>query len=248
MLKLLLFQTTKIQNFETNSQRTNTANCYWLTVSDHKDTKFWNQFTTNFFLRFRFVLLFQTTKIQNFETNSQPTAILINRWEHCFRPQRYKILKPIHNNGWNYKRYIRTVSDHKDTKFWNQFTTVEVFKILNHDCFRPQRYKILKPIHNTNGMASFYYPLFQTTKIQNFETNSQHPKCRLRTVKDCFRPQRYKILKPIHNEGVWNCGLHQLFQTTKIQNFETNSQLQTPRTTKWSTVSDHKDTNNSVKR
>jgi len=70
------------------------------------------------------------------------------RCNYCFRPQRYKILKPIHNSQTVYQLAPLTVSDHKDTKFWNQFTTIE------SRCF-------------------FLLKLFQTTKIQNFETNSQ---------------------------------------------------------------------------
>ena len=93
----LLFQITKIQNFETNSQHLRDLTFFEITVSDHKDTKFWNQFTTcSIFFSFQH-LLFQITKIQNFETNSQQVG--------------------------NTFGLALTVSDHKDTKFWNQFTT-----------------------------------------------------------------------------------------------------------------------------
>ncbi len=168
--------------------------------------------------------LFQTTKIQNFETNSQLFKFFDFTSKYCFRPQRYKILKPIHNTIISIFLPWTTVSDHKDTKFWNQFTTIFLFfKLLLH-CFRPQRYKILKPIHNTGAVGKKWIKLFQTTKIQNFETNSQHNSLTPLQTLYCFRPQRYKILKPIHNES--NDGYSQtvLFQTTKIQNFETNSQ------------------------
>ena len=237
----------------------------------------------------------------------------------CFRPQRYKILKPIHNRCFWHQSIQGTVSDHKDTKFWNQFTTSPNDTFFYWNCFRPQRYKILKPIHNgflitmivvvtvsdhkdtkfwnqfTTGVCKNYniLKLFQTTKIQNFETNSQQvsrKKWHFLTVSDhkdtkfwnqfttdfplfpqllyCFRPQRYKILKPIHNNTnlaiilwmtvsdhkdtkFWNqfttvfCKLvmkNLLFQTTKIQNFETNSQQLFPIFLGYYTVSDHKDT------
>ena len=106
--------------------------------------------------------LFQTTKIQNFETNSQPISLLNKILSNCFRPQRYKILKPIHNILQQNLTTLMTVSDHKDTKFWNQFTTF-----------------LLAIWQNMI--------LFQTTKIQNFETNSQHifvPPLFLVTVSD----------------------------------------------------------------
>ena len=196
-----------------------------LTVSDHKDTKFWNQFTTPKTKTLFCLKLFQTTKIQNFETNSQQLRNKQNHGKDCFRPQRYKILKPIHNGLEIHIILHLTVSDHKDTKFWNQFTTKQSY-------------------------FSIWDELFQTTKIQNFETNSQQTNGEKLYPFYCFRPQRYKILKPIHNAfqsasydfctvsdhkdtKFWNQFTTivlkhwtklLLFQTTKIQNFETNSQ------------------------
>ncbi len=172
-----LFQTTKIQNFETNSQQLIIWKFVIFTVSDHKDTKFWNQFTTDNANNRNFIKLFQTTKIQNFETNSQlilPVGYMII---NCFRPQRYKILKPIHNLFLFYISKLKTVSDHKDTKFWNQFTT-------------------------SSSACPCSSSLFQTTKIQNFETNSQRKDYSPEALSYCFRPQRYKILKPIHNKAI----------------------------------------------
>ena len=144
---------------------------------------------------------------------------------NCFRSQRYKILKPIHNTFLIASIVIITVSDHKDTKFWNQFTTtlhppIEVWKLFQitkiqnfetnsqpgdfyltprWNCFRSQRYKILKPIHNFTEAVRKLLRLFQITKIQNFETNSQQMLFSKWVSGNCFRSQRYKILKPIHN-------------------------------------------------
>ena len=216
----VLFQTTKIQNFETNSQPILHRFQAHETVSDHKDTKFWNQFTTaewnEIVLAYCFrpqrykilkpihnvvvapplvTLLFQTTKIQNFETNSQQGLNFDIYLLYCFRPQRYKILKPIHNHLLLLFRFFETVSDHKDTKFWNQFTTRRYGSL-----FSPQ--------------------LFQTTKIQNFETNSQLLMSNIFCKVYCFRPQRYKILKPIHNSVNIYINFNTLFQTTKIQKLQ----------------------------
>ena len=219
------------------------------TVSDHKDTKFWNQFTTqNTRFNWRFYCfrpqrykilkpihntgeiskfqsqLFQTTKIQNFETNSQPGKRENHIASYCFRPQRYKILKPIHNPCHHLFVLLVTVSDHKDTKFWNQFTTKSEKLKANIDCFRPQRYKILKPIHNecpTRIKCFNTVSDHKDTKFWNQFTTRARKRC---SISHCFRPQRYKILKPIHNAKLKNQLANLLFQTTKIQNFETNSQ------------------------
>jgi len=66
--------------------------------------------------------------------------------------------------------------------------------------------------------------LFQTTKIQTFESNSQLRKGVANKARRCFRLQRYKLLKAIHNiHQQYQCAFT-LFQTTKIQTFESNSQ------------------------
>ena len=63
------------------------------------------------------VKLFQTTKIQTFESNSQPITTFPSHSPGCFRLQRYKLLKAIHNDV-GLKGYLRfVVSDYKDTNF-----------------------------------------------------------------------------------------------------------------------------------
>ena len=66
--------------------------------------------------------------------------------------------------------------------------------------------------------------LFQTTKIQTFESNSQPKKPNKKSASSCFRLQRYKLLKAIHNVIPFITLPRRLFQTTKIQPFESNSQ------------------------
>ncbi len=212
------------------------------TVSDHKDTKFWNQFTTifkNFYLCF-----------------------------DCFRSQRYKILKPIHNTRRWEKRKKRTVSDHKDTKFWNQFTTSTHCPCFCRYCFRSQRYKILKPIHNLYFCNWILNLLFQITKIQNFETNSQQRITKVTLITKLFQitkiqnfetnsqpkfDAKFCLLTVSDHKDTkfWNQFTtvtgqilikNPLFQITKIQNFETNSQLELNNLLFCFTVSDHKDT------
>ena len=69
-----------------------------------------------------------------------------------------------------------------------------------------------------------YIQLFQTTKIQTFESNSQPPSYSALPTTCCFRLQRYKLLKAIHNKKDFVFIDEELFQTTKIQTFESNSQ------------------------
>ena len=118
-------------------------------------------------------MLFQTTKIQTFESNSQLGEVRMTVAECCFRLQRYKILKAIHNILPDETRAQRVVSDYKDTNFWKQFTTLCVPYTKISGCFRLQRYKLLKAIHNAWNGRPKSTSLFQTTKIQTFESNSQ---------------------------------------------------------------------------
>ena len=221
--------------------------------------------------------MFQTTKIQTFESNSQRRFCRYYTAICCFRLQRYKLLKAIHNNLWASSTPSCVVSDYKDTNFWKQFTTEHVKVLTTLGCFRLQRYKLLKAIHNstkrvigcwyvvsdykdTNFWKQFttmmlnnniFLELFQTTKIQTFESNSQQWCWITIYFSSCFRLQRYKLLKAIHNSlkpflrsvsvvsdykdtnfwkqfTTYRNGAYctwMLFQTTKIQTFESNSQL-----------------------
>ena len=138
--------------------------------------------------------LFQTTKIQTFESNSQQvfddTAELISCFrlqryklsqsnsqrspsvERCsgcyFRLQRYKLLKAIHNFAKFFDNIRCVVSDYKDTNFWKQFTTPYHWLLYTLCCFRLRKYKLLKAIHNCPSSAKNIQMLFQTIKIQTF--------------------------------------------------------------------------------
>nr|DAI36174.1 MAG TPA: hypothetical protein [Caudoviricetes sp.] len=61
--------------------------------------------------------MFQTTKIQIFESNSQHGLQFRHGRVRCFRLQRYKFLKAIHNSFLPLDAYARVVSDYKDTNF-----------------------------------------------------------------------------------------------------------------------------------
>ena len=63
------------------------------------------------------IQLFQTTKIQIFESNSQLFYPAVNCIPSCFRLQRYKFLKAIHNYFFLSSLRTYVVSDYKDTNF-----------------------------------------------------------------------------------------------------------------------------------
>ena len=64
-----------------------------------------------------YIQLFQTTKIQIFESNSQQCIYRTRALEGCFRLQRYKFLKAIHNQLTGRTSPLGVVSDYKDTNF-----------------------------------------------------------------------------------------------------------------------------------
>ena len=271
-----MFQTTKIQTFESNSQQSKKSSdrkggCFKL--QRYKLLKAIHNLIAS---RVSRTVLFQTTKIQTFESNSQRLPSCTSLPVRCFKLQRYKLLKAIHNKAGTFPRESYVVSNYKDTNFWKQFTTLslgvkqnsslfQTTKIQTFEsnsqppsakggmlrrCFKLQRYKLLKAIHNNPVPPHTTHWLFQTTKIQTFESNSQRPCSRTRRPPRCFKLQRYKLLKAIHNcpqvaslpvavvsnykdTNFWKqfttkfldvSNAATLFQTTKIQTFESNSQ------------------------
>ena len=136
----------------------------------------------------------------------------------CFRLQRYKLLKAIHNGTGIVDNGGEVVSDYKDTNFWKQFTTISYCYYLLSRCFRLQRYKLLKAIHNLRTEIETYANVVSDYKDTNF----------------------WKQFTTIHCIGVF---LEALFQTTKIQTFESNSQPISIWNLSLSVVSDYKDTN-----
>ena len=169
--------------------------------------------------------MFDTTKLQKFESNSQHNdSIEITRLR-CSTPQNYKNLKAI-PNGLKFLQYlIAGVRHHKITKIWKQFPTKAV--------------KFLPP-----------ELVFDTTKLQKFESNSQLFWPPQSSPARCSTPQNYKNLKAIPNcaclsamrsrgvrhhkiTKIWKqfptrtwrrTSICTVFDTTKLQKFESNSQ------------------------
>ena len=147
-------------------------------------------------------------------------------WWSCSEYQRYKLLKAIHNKDGTGSLKLSVVQNIKDTNFWKQFTT---------------GYQLIR--QNSQ--------LFRISKIQTFESNSQLHFFFREKGSGCSEYQRYKLLKAIHNGIVLLAntpGVVQnikdtnfwkqfttftvktsekckLFRISKIQTFESNSQL-----------------------
>ena len=144
--------------------------------------------------------MFIKSKIQFFESKSQQRSpCKLSLWS-CLSSQRYNFLKANHN-GLNINLYSgEVVYQVKDTIFWKQITTR-----LHYICF--------------------VYELFIKSKIQFFESKSQQVRERLFSPVRCLSSQRYNFLKANHNCKM-DHQLHQkLFIKSKIQFFESKSQL-----------------------
>ena len=118
-----LFIKSKIQFFESKSQHTAVRKFKWkcclssqrynflkanhnncspfhssiVVVYQVKDTIFWKQITTDFWKKIFWSKLFIKSKIQFFESKSQPTLVLREFRISCLSSQRYNFLKANHN-------------------------------------------------------------------------------------------------------------------------------------------------------
>ena len=119
--------------------------------------------------------LFIKSKIQFFESKSQPWSSLKSGSVCCLSSQRYNFLKANHNANGVSERTDFVVYQVKDTIFWKQITTI-------HKSFPSQ---IL---------------LFIKSKIQFFESKSQLKSRRGLLISSCLSSQRYNFLKANHNE------------------------------------------------
>ena len=106
-------------------------------------------------------MLFQTTKIQTFESNSQRIRHRSSESGGCFRLQRYKFLKAIHNSASRTVELMSVVSDYKDTNFESNSQQLARLADALGRCFRLQRYKFLKAIHNTMSDEVKVFLFFQ---------------------------------------------------------------------------------------
>ena len=143
-----MFTTSKIENFESKSQLVGTAPYGLVSCSRHQRSKI---LKANHNLPYNIRIekeLFTTSKIENFESKSQPLRVYCTADYCCSRHQRSKILKANHNAQQRLLEMFNVVHDIKDRKFWKQITTINLLEIIDNCCSRHQRSKILKANHN----------------------------------------------------------------------------------------------------
>ena len=197
-----MFTTSKIENFESKSQRHRISsypppccsrhqrskilkanhNLFVVysnvirVVHDIKDRKFWKQITTRPYQIPEKPKLFTTSKIENFESKSQRSRCRQNKQDSCSRHQRSKILKANHNVNSIPPILNVVVHDIKDRKFWKQITTeskwIKSTKKVVHDI---KDRKFWKQITTLPVFIFSSTELFTTSKIENFESKSQPP-------------------------------------------------------------------------
>ena len=130
-------------------------------------------------------MLFIKSKIQFFESKSQQYICVISSRCCCLSSQRYNFLKANHNMILKsfFVKYV--VYQVKDTIFWKQITTY---------CCKHK----------------WSYELFIKSKIQFFESKSQHTTNSSTLSICCLSSQRYNFLKANHN------GLHPGFAVCAV--------------------------------
>ena len=169
--------------------------------------------------------LFIKSKIQFFESKSQLAKHLTREPMSCLSSQRYNFLKANHNLLHLLHNRRLVVYQVKDTIFWKQITTYCIFNIPTIGCLSSQRYNFLKANHNQKRVAINYpfvvyqvkdtifwkqittYCIFYVTtialfiksKIQFFESKSQHYLILSTEKLSCLSSQRYNFLKANHN-------------------------------------------------
>ena len=120
-----LFIRSKIQFFESKSQRCRQTPPEFAVVYPVKDTIFWKQITTIRLLTGQILLLFIRSKIQFFESKSQLCLSVLACVIRCLSGQRYNFLKANHNRCYSQRKFLHVVYPVKDTIFWKQITTAD---------------------------------------------------------------------------------------------------------------------------
>ena len=248
--KNMLFIRSKIQFFESKSQlptdRSKSAGCC---LSDQRYNFLKANHNTPGSVVFLF-LLFIRSKIQFFESKSQLANPRTTRSSGCLSDQRYNFLKANHNCRLSCQTSLLVVYQIKDTIFWKQITTLTLHVRHQSRCLSDQRYNFLKANHNSNTWVLYLSRLFIRSKIQFFESKSQQliivsafirvvyqikdtifwkqittGHKQLTNVYCCLSDQRYNFLKANHNSLLLLVYICQLFIRSKIQFFESKSQL-----------------------
>ena len=134
--------------------------------------------------------MFIRSKIQFFESKSQPHLFFFRIETSCLSDQRYNFLKANHNTALAFGIMYGVVYQIKDTIFWKQITT-----------------KIIPTVQTIK--------LFIRSKIQFFESKSQLTGIDNGWTKCCLSDQRYNFLKANHNRKC--CDLFKMIVVYQIK-------------------------------
>ena len=169
----------------------------------------------------------------------------------CLSDQRYNFLKANHNIPCYDTDYDEVVYQIKDTIFWKQITTIftsnpcasalfirskiQFFESKSQlciagcidlfGCLSDQRYNFLKANHNLSSSFKSLAMLFIRSKIQFFESKSQHNCVIIARIQVVYQIKDTIFWKQITTTSTWQILWHSLFIRSKIQFFESKSQL-----------------------
>ena len=169
----------------------------------------------------------------------------------CLSSQRYNFLKANHNLLPLSLSIAPVVYQVKDTIFWKQITTYCILHIATIALFIKSKIQFFesksqlkqlvyyltkvvyqvkdtifwKQITTAQSLCNLTSLLFIKSKIQFFESKSQQQPKKVQKLMSCLSSQRYNFLKANHNCGLVHFKRLQLFIKSKIQFFESKSQL-----------------------
>ena len=171
--------------------------------------------------------MFIISKIQFFESKSQQRAECNCRKHGCLSDQRYNFLKANHN--WLLHPGVRyaVVYQIKDTIFWKQITTHITGNVEPGELFIRSKIQFFESKSQLNSINSSIWKVVyqikdtifwkQITTIMYFGGYKNR----------CLSDQRYNFLKANHNALPSKIPATPLFIRSKIQFFESKSQLLT---------------------
>ena len=169
-----MFIKSKIQFFESKSQQTQPVEISFPSCLSSQRYNFLKANHNTICTLLLFSGLFIKSKIQFFESKSQLIRYF-NGWQKgCLSSQRYNFLKANHNSIRN--SGISTMLFIKSKIQFFESKSQRKIAILSHEfcCLSSQRYNFLKANHNSYRQTPITYLLFIKSKIQFFESKSQH--------------------------------------------------------------------------
>ena len=150
-------------------------------------------------LYFSIFRLFIRSKIQFFESKSQPIGFCWLPVLGCLSDQRYNFLKANHNPLLCGLRLCCVVYQIKDTIFWKQITTLFWHNIWFLCCLSDQRYNFLKANHNRIPIVEWDVSVVYQIKDTIFWKQITTVNINGHVTSGCLSDQRYNFLKANHN-------------------------------------------------